>query len=180
MTAKVRSFWNGAITEDFLLGGGGVRLPKEHWQLVVSTVASFVRHTVAIDLRLTISVYVYGVCVCIHLPVFHGPPDLGRGGWGASSLGPPRKNSWGGEPPSPQKDGALTSCGGPNGQFLPQNQGKNGQIFPLAPKALAEFLKEPTIVFKLAQICVKKAQKRKNCFRSVHGGAKVSISPQKR
>ena len=91
---------------------------------------------------------------------------------------PPEKILGGGEPP--QKDGALTSCGGPNGQFLPQNQGKNGQIFPLAPKALVEFLKEPTIVFNLAQICVKTAQKRKNCFRSVHGGAKASISPQKR
>ena len=54
----------------------------------------------------------------------------------ASSLGPPRKNSWGRAPPPPlQKDGALTSCGGPSGQFLPQNLGKNGQIFPLTPKA---------------------------------------------
>ena len=45
MKAKVRTFWDGAITEDFLLGGGGVRLPKEHWQLVVSAVANFVKDT---------------------------------------------------------------------------------------------------------------------------------------
>ena len=45
MKAKVRTFWDDAITEDFLLGGGGVRLSKEHWQLVVSAVADFVGDT---------------------------------------------------------------------------------------------------------------------------------------
>ena len=45
MITKLRTFWNGAISEDFLLGGGGVRLPKEHWQLVVSAVAKFVKDT---------------------------------------------------------------------------------------------------------------------------------------
>ena len=100
------------------------------------------------------------------------PPSQIWGAGGRAHLAHPEKILGGGEPPPPKNDGSLTSCGGPNGQFLPQNQGKNGQIFPLAPKALAEFLKEPTIVFKFAQICVKTAQKRKNCFRSVRSGAK--------
>ena len=122
----------------------------------------------------------YFICYYVAQPcpatVFHGPPDLG----GGSSLGPPRKNFGEASPPPPQKDGALTSCGGANGQFLPQNQGKNGQIFPLAPKAVAEFLKEPTIVFKLAQICVKTAQKRKKLLQKCPWGRKASIFPQKR
>ena len=84
--------------------------------------------------------------------VFHAHPDLG--GWGASSLAPPPEKILGGlaPPPPPQNDARLTSCGGPERAIFPQNQGKNGQIFPLAPKALAEFLKVPTIGFKLAQI----------------------------
>ena len=45
MKEKIRSFWPGHVNENFLLGGGGVRLPSEHWQCVVSAVANFVRDT---------------------------------------------------------------------------------------------------------------------------------------
>ena len=109
----------------------------------------------AIDIHFHVHCLFRGVSVCS----VSCPPDLGGAGGRAHLPLPPQKKFLGGEPPPPPKDGALTSCGGPNGQFLPQNQGKNGQIFPLAPKALAEFLKEPTIVFKLAQICVKNGSK---------------------
>ena len=87
------------------------------------------------------------------------PPRFGGLGGGRAHLPPPEKILGGGEP-TPPKGRCFDFLRGAK-QFLPQNQGKNGQIFPLAPKALAEFLKEPTIVFKLAQICVKTAQKRK-------------------
>ena len=60
--------------------------------------------------------------------MFHAPPDLGGGlGGGASSLGPPRKNSWGASPP--KRVDALTSCSGQTGNFAP----KTGQKWPNFP-----------------------------------------------
>ena len=77
------------------------------------------------------------VCVCEMGRQCFMPPQIWGGelGGGGELTWPPQKKFLGGGRAPPQKDGALTSCGGPNGQFLPQNQGKNGQIFPLAPKA---------------------------------------------
>ena len=45
MIAKVRTIWQGVINEELLLGGGGVQMPSEHWELVVSSVANFVLST---------------------------------------------------------------------------------------------------------------------------------------
>ena len=45
MISKVRTFWQGIVNEDVLLGGGGVRLPEAHWELVIAAVAKFVQST---------------------------------------------------------------------------------------------------------------------------------------
>ena len=45
MMTTIRTIWQGAINEELLLGGGGARLPYEHWELVVSSVAKFVLST---------------------------------------------------------------------------------------------------------------------------------------
>ena len=45
MFEEIRTFWQGQINEELLLGARGVRLPNEHWELVVSAVAQFVHGT---------------------------------------------------------------------------------------------------------------------------------------
>ena len=45
MAKAVRAVWKHDITEEVLLGGGGVRMPDEAWELVASAVAAFVRCT---------------------------------------------------------------------------------------------------------------------------------------
>lgn len=45
MAKAVRAVWKHDITEEVLLGGGGVRMPDEAWELVALAVAAFVRCT---------------------------------------------------------------------------------------------------------------------------------------
>ena len=45
MIDEIRSIWRGVINEDILLGGGGVRLPPQHWTIVIAAVAKFVIST---------------------------------------------------------------------------------------------------------------------------------------
>ena len=45
MIAQVRTIWQGVINEELLLGGGGVQMKSEQWELVVSSVANFVLST---------------------------------------------------------------------------------------------------------------------------------------
>ena len=45
LVADIRTVWQGAITEDILLGGGGVHLPLEHWQAIAASVEKYVLST---------------------------------------------------------------------------------------------------------------------------------------
>ena len=45
MLADVRAIWKGEIDEELLLEGGGVKLSKEHWEIVSSAVAQYVLST---------------------------------------------------------------------------------------------------------------------------------------
>ena len=45
MFSAIRTFWDGQINEEFLLGGSGVKLEAEQWELVISSVMNFVQST---------------------------------------------------------------------------------------------------------------------------------------
>ncbi len=41
----IRTIWPGIVNEDLLLGGSGVHLPLEHWEIIVSSLEKYVLST---------------------------------------------------------------------------------------------------------------------------------------
>ena len=118
------------------------------------------------------------LCFETYLTVFHAPPP--RFGGGELTWPPPPEKILGGRRAPPPKGRCFDFLRGAKRAIFAPKLGQKWPNFPARAKGARGIPQRAYNSLQIGSNLRKNGSKREKCFRSVHGGAKASISPQKR